>query len=152
MKNNRVYVDTSVFGGVFDPEFEKPSKKFFDQVRLGRFILVTSALVRDEIEPAPDLVKRHFEDLKPLIEEVNVSPDAVRLQEAYLRAEVVSRKWEDDALHVAIATVAGCGMIVSWNFKHIVHYEKIPLYDAVNVLQGYDEISIFSPSEVIEYE
>jgi hypothetical protein len=90
--------------------------------------------------------------LKPLIEEVDVSPDAVGLQEAYLRAEVVSRKWEDDALHVAIATVAGCGMIVSWNFKHIVHYDKIPLYDAVNVLQGYDEISIFSPSEVIEYE
>lgn len=25
----RVYADTSVFGGVFDAEFEEPSRKFF---------------------------------------------------------------------------------------------------------------------------
>ena len=38
-----------------------------------------------------------------------------------------------DALHVAQATVASCRVIVSWNFKHIVHFAKIPLYNAVNV-------------------
>lgn len=152
MKNKRVYVDTSVFGGVFDPEFDKASQEFFDQVRDGRFILVTSVLVRDELEPAPNQVRDHFENLKPFMEEVDITPDALRLQEAYLKAEVVSRKWEDDALHVAVATAAGCGMIISWNFKHIVHYDKIPLYDAVNVLQGFDKINIFSPSEVIAYD
>jgi len=39
-----------------------------------------------------------------------------------------------DALHVALASVAGCTMIVSWNFKHIVHFPKIPLYRAINVI------------------
>ena len=43
-------------------------------------------------------------------------------------------------------------LIVSWNFKHIVHYQKIPMYNAVNVLHGFPEISIYSPSEVIDYE
>ena len=52
---------------------------------------------------------------------------------------------------VASATVSGCAMIVSWNFKHIVNYEKIPLYSAVNTLQGYGSISIYSPLEVIAY-
>lgn len=61
-------------------------------------------------------------------------------------------KSEDDALHVALATTSGCAMIVSWNFKHIVHYDKIRLYNAVNILRGYDEINIFSPWEVIDYE
>lgn len=31
----RIYVDTSVFGGVFDNEFDLASQKFFDQVKRG---------------------------------------------------------------------------------------------------------------------
>ena len=31
--------------------------------------------------------------------------------------------------------------VVSWNFKHIVHFEKIAGYQAVNLLNGYREIS-----------
>jgi len=43
-------------------------------------------------------------------------------------------------------------LIVSWNFKHIVHYEKIRLYNAVNALHGYASVEIRSPREVIDYE
>ena len=43
-------------------------------------------------------------------------------------------------------------MIVSWNFKHIVHFDKIKGYNAVNMLKGYQLIDIRSPSEVIDYE
>jgi len=42
-------------------------------------------------------------------------------------------------------------MIVSWNFKHIVHYDKIRLYNAVNTLRGYTPIGIYSPWEVADY-
>jgi hypothetical protein len=45
----RVYADTSVFGGVFDEEFEDASKMFFNAVRKGQFHLLTSELVREEI-------------------------------------------------------------------------------------------------------
>ncbi|MYF75373.1 MAG: type II toxin-antitoxin system VapC family toxin, partial [Gemmatimonadetes bacterium] len=55
-------------------------------------------------------------------------------------------------LHVALATIGGCSMIVSWNFKHIVHFSKIPLYNAVNTLSGYSNIAIHSPHEAINYE
>jgi len=41
---------------------------------------------------------------------------------------------------------------VSWNFKHIVNFRKIPLFNAVNVLKGYRQIAIHSPLEVINYE
>ncbi|MDJ0509521.1 MAG: hypothetical protein QNJ64_09750 [Crocosphaera sp.] len=57
-----------------------------------------------------------------------------------------------DALHVALASVSGCSMIVSWNFKHIVHFQKIPLYRAINAVKGYAQIDIYSPLEVINYE
>ncbi|GAB4162842.1 MAG: hypothetical protein Fur005_21790 [Roseiflexaceae bacterium] len=73
------------------------------------------------------------------------------MQQAYLAAGIVTAKWATDALHVALATVSGCELIVSWNFKHIVHFEKIPLYNAVNTLEGYGAVAIFSPREVISY-
>jgi hypothetical protein len=56
---------------------------------------------------------------------------------------------EDDALHVALATVNNCDMIVSWNFKHIVHYDKIRAYNGINIRLGYSVIAIYSPKEVI---
>ena len=148
----RIYADTSVFGGAFDEEFQAASKVFFQQVRSGRFKLVTSALVQEEIEPAPTDVRGLFEGLLDIVDVVDVSEEAVSLRDAYLESGIVSPQWSDDALHVAIATVAGCTLIVSWNFRHIVHFEKIPLYNAVNTLRGYSGIGIFSPLEVIQYE
>ncbi|MCH7591985.1 MAG: hypothetical protein IH989_04280 [Planctomycetes bacterium] len=55
-KTARVYADTSVFGGVFDEDFQQASTRFFEQVRRGRFELVSSAVVQAEIDPAPDEV------------------------------------------------------------------------------------------------
>ena len=54
-----------------------------------------------------------------------------------------------DALHVALATTTECDLIVSWNFKHIVNYRLIPRYNAVNVLMGYGQLAICTPTEVI---
>jgi len=49
----RAYADTSVFGGAFDEEFMEASAAFFRQVREGRVELVTSLVVRGELEDAP---------------------------------------------------------------------------------------------------
>lgn len=148
----RVYADTSVFGGVFDEGFEAPSVAFFQQVRERRFQLVTSPVVQEEIESAPDQVRQFFDEMLELTEVINISEEALQLRRAYLDVGIVAPKSSADALHVALATVAGCSLIVSWNFKHIVHFQKIPLYRAVNTVKGYAEINIYSPLEVINYE
>ena len=148
----RVYADTSVFGGAFDEEFQTASRAFFDQVRSGRFKLITSALVQEEVEPAPSQVRELFNELLDIVDVVEILEAALNLKDMYVETGIVTPQWNDDALHVAIATVASCSLIVSWNFKHIVHFEKIPLYNAVNTLKGYGNIGIFSPLEVIQYE
>jgi len=81
-----------------------------------------------------------------------ISDEAINLQQAYIREGIVTKKSLDDALHVALATVSACDLIVSWNFKHIVHFQKIPLFNAVNALNGYNSLMIYSPLEVIENE
>ncbi len=152
VKRIRVYADTSVYGGVFDEEFGEPSRLFFDEIREGRFRLVISALVRNELEDAPEPVQAMLASVRLNAEVVDVTDEAVRLQQAYLAARIVGPRWEADALHVAIATVSGCPVIVSWNFKHIVSFERIPLYNGVNLSKGYGAIAIHSPQEVIVHE
>jgi hypothetical protein len=55
----------------------------------------------------------------------------------------------DDAHHVAIATVARVDVIVSWNFRHIVHFDKIRGFNAVNFREGYPAMEIRSPKELV---
>ncbi len=148
----RVYADTSVFGGVYDEQFDTASIIFFEQVRQGRRRLVISDVIRREMAAAPEAVRTLFEEMLAYSEIASVNAEALELRQAYLQAGILTPRWLDDALHVALATVSGCDVIVSWNFKHIVHYQKIPLYNAINALEGYDSILIHSPLEVIEYE
>lgn len=128
----KIYADTSVFGGVFDEEFAENSRRFFEEARAGKFELVVSALVEEEIASAPKQVRRFFDELSPLAKIAEIVPEVLVLRDAYLNAEVVTRRSKDDATHVALATISGCELIVSWNFKHIVHFQKIPKYNAVN--------------------
>lgn len=43
-------------------------------------------------------------------------------------------------------------LIVGWNFKDILHFEKIPNCNAVNALNGYAQIDIYAPLEVIRHD
>ena len=46
----RLYFDTSVFGGVYDEEFEEISTLLFEKVRLGQIICVYSDLSVTELK------------------------------------------------------------------------------------------------------
>lgn len=144
-------MDTSVFGGVFDSEFTNASIEFFKEIRDGQFLLVTSAIVNEEINYALRKVQDFFTEQLAMAEIIEVNTEAVNLREAYLNAGILSKKYSNDALHVALASVTKCKIIVNWNFKHIVHFNKIPLYNAVNMLNSYNQIAIHSPLEVINY-
>ncbi len=148
----RVYADTSVYGGVFDEEFATASRAFFQEVRQGRFRLVISTVVRDELEDAPERVRTLFDEMCAVGEIADAHEEALRLQQAYLDAAIVAPRWETDALHVSLATVTQCRLLISWNFKHIVNFQKIPLYNGVNLSNGYEAIAIHSPQEVVSYE
>ena len=148
----RVYADTSVYGGILDEEFAEPSRTFFEQVRSGRFHLILSPIVRDELEDAPNSIRALFDEMRTMAEIMDATEEVVGLQQAYLEAVILTPRWAADALHVAVATVSQCRMIVSWNFKHIVSFRKIPLYNGVNLAKGYGAIGIHTPQEVIAYE
>jgi len=53
-----LYLDTSVFGGVFDEEFSDDSSRLVDYVRKGKVRIFMSRMVLIEIESAPEHVKK----------------------------------------------------------------------------------------------
>jgi predicted nucleic acid-binding protein len=148
----RVYLDTSIFGGVFDAEFARASRRLFARISQGVFDPVISVIVAEEIADAPPRIQQLYRRVARTAELRPVDEAVLNLRDAYLEAGIVAEQWSADALHVAVATVSGCEMIVSWNFKHIVNFRRIPLYNAVNERLGYRRIGIFTPQEVIEDE
>lgn len=150
MKQLRIYVDTSVIGGCLDEEFAEESKALLQMVTDGKIRLIVSDILVDELDQAPQEVQKKFGALPPKqLEAVKQSKETERLRDLYLEAEVVGQARKNDAHHVALATVAQADMIVSWNFKHIVHFEKIRGFNAVNLREGYLPIDIRSPKEVV---
>jgi predicted nucleic acid-binding protein len=150
MKKLRVYVDTSVIGGCLDEEFAEPSRALLNLVREGKMTLLISDLLADELAGAPTAVKEVFDSLpEECIERLQTCRESELLRDNYIANEVVAPSSRDDAHHVALATVARADMIVSWNFRHIVHFEKMRGFNSVNLREGYQPIEIHSPREVV---
>lgn len=53
-------------------------------------------------------------------------------------------------LYLAVAVVNNLDAIVSWNFRHMVNVKTRVAVDGINRLEGYREIEIVTPEEVIE--
>jgi len=149
----RVYVDTSVFGGVEDEEFAVPSRRFFDRVHGGEFIVLVSQITEQELSRAPVRVQCVLRELPShSLVSVPARSEAMALANAYLDAHILGSSSVADALHVATATVAGADLILSWNFRHIVNYDRIHKYNGVNALNGYPPIEIHSPMEMSDVD
>ena len=56
----RIYIDTSVFGGYFDKEFEKETKPFFNKIFENRIKIIISEILELELYRAPDEIKDLF--------------------------------------------------------------------------------------------
>jgi len=149
MRRIRVYVDTSVFGGTADEEFAVASRRFFNRVHRGEFMVLVSQVTLDELTGAPDNVQQVLKDVPhSSLVQVVANEEATALAQAYLDAGILSSSAIADAIHVATATVAGADVILSWNFRHIVNYDRIHKYNGVNALQGYPPVEIHSPLEM----
>jgi len=149
MKKIKMYLDTSVIGGVFDDEFKKYSLRITDAIKNGKVKGVISEVTIEEIQNAPDFIKSDFESYRDFLELIPVNDEVTSLAEKYIDEKIVSRKYYEDAMHIAFATVYNIDLLVSWNFKHIVNYNRIVQFNGVNIKNGYKDVMIYSPMEVL---
>lgn len=152
MKKQRIYIDTSVLGGCFDPEFAPWSNRLVQDFRAGRFHPVLSEVTAAEVLPAPGAVRDlHAEILALPAELLSVTSEVLSLAATYEARSVLGERFRNDMLHIAVATVADVDVLVSWNFRHIVRLDKIRLFGAANLELGYKALTIYSPREVASH-
>ncbi len=153
MERFRIYIDTSVLGGCFDPEFAMWSNGLVRDFRAGRLVPVLSDLTAAEVRDAPEPVRDlHQEPLLIAGSLLVLTPEVAALAAAYEARRILPAKFQADMAHIALATLAEVDALVSWNFKHTVRLDKIRRFNAVNAEMGHKALNILSPREVTTYE
>ena len=69
----------------------------------------------------------------------------------YISGGAIPSEYENDARHIAIATVNDIRVIVSWNFRHMVNIDRKQKINSVNLREGLPLVDFVSPWE-ISYE
>jgi predicted nucleic acid-binding protein len=155
MKKMKIYLETTILNFYFAedaPEKRIDTLKLFDEISREKYDAYTSDAVIEEISKATNELK---EKLLSLIVKYNIpildeGSEVESLANLYVNEGVIPLKYRDDATHIAMATITGMDMIISWNFKHIVKRKTILMTNLINLREGYKNIDIYSPSEVIE--
>jgi len=156
MRKLKLYLDTSVINFLFAddaPEKQRVTQEFFeDSVSQGKFDIYISDVVIGEIKNTKDIDKRN--NLLEVIYKYNLnilslSEEAIELTDEYLKQSVIPEKKVEDARHIAIATVSGCDMLLSWNYKHLANINKEKKIQIINIQQGYNyPVRLSTPMEV----
>lgn len=151
----RLYFDTSIYNFVFaddSPSEREITLKLIEEVKNGKYEVFISEVVLREVRRAPESKSIQLRDciMKINPEELAVDEHVQALAKEYVGRGIIPVKYQDDALHIAVASVNYLDAIVSWNFTHIVKLKTKREVAGMNVLMGYRSVEICSPQEVIE--
>jgi len=155
LRKLKVYLDTSVISHLEAPDTPEKMQDtllLWEDIKSGKFDVVVSSLTLQEIYRCPEPKQT---ELLNALKEINFidaeeSEEAKQLSDLYFRAGGLPPKSKDDALHIAIASVNDCDIIISWNFKHIVNLRAIEAVEKVNIVMRYKNLRILSPSTLLE--
>jgi predicted nucleic acid-binding protein len=125
MRKSSLYVDTSVIGGCCDSEFQEWSNGLLSDIKKGKFSLFLSELSDAEVQDAPEEVKKIYLEFRNCANRIlEFSAEATELADAYLDHGILTPNYRNDALHIALATVAGADVLVSLEFQACRPFRK----------------------------
>jgi len=158
MRKLALYLDTSVISFALSEDISDDDRnitlKLIEGINKGRYEGFISDVVIRELGNTPDEVKQ--EKLLKLVnntdfnEILSVDEEIDRVADKYIEEGIIPAVYRDDALHIALTSVKGLDILVSWNFKHLVKHKTRIEVIGVNTLLGYKAIDICTPWEVIE--
>ena len=146
-----IYIDNSVIGGYYDVEFEEATRQLFERIVNKEFEVYLSEVNEAELMNAPQKVK----DVKNLIPSdcfhyIEMTDEVKALAMTYIKENALGMASRNDAYHIALASIHKIDCLISWNFKHIVNFDKIKMFNAINTRLKYPLIDIRSPLEFLK--
>lgn len=98
-----------------------------------------------------DQAKKRLNAIKPY-PMLKVDAEARELSRKIIAGHGVPKEYPEDALHIAIATVNGIDLIITWNFAHFNNpFTKKKLRTIIEKA-GYISPEICSPEELLEID
>lgn len=148
----KLYLETSVINFLFAddvPDKMRITKEFFKIIN--KFKIFISDIVLLEIESAPENKKQRLLEVvnKYPFKALKSSEEIEKIANIYMEANIIPRKFYNDALHIAIATKYEMDALVSWNLTHIVKLKTKINIREINKNLKLKEIIICTPEEII---
>lgn len=148
----KVYLETTVPNYIFNnhlPEEQKVAKKIFRMIKKKEVEGLISEVVVRELSRAPEPRRSKLQKIASDIKVLEVTPEAKKLAQEYVDAKIVPKSKLDDALHIAIASIARVDLLASWNLEHIVKAKTKMKVAEINKKKGYHTPVIVRPEEVV---
>jgi predicted nucleic acid-binding protein len=155
MDRPRVYIETTIPSAYFEertaPEMvwrRDVTRRWW--VAAGeRYELVTSPVVREELERGPLEARAAWLTLIDDIRELEIEAQIPGIVSAYLKSKLMP---PGDAHHLAFASLYACEYLLTWNFRHLANPNKSVHIEWVNRRLGLFVPRILAPSDLLEGE
>jgi predicted nucleic acid-binding protein len=154
MKKPKIYLDTSAISHLEQPE--KPSEqaysfKMFESIKADEYEVYLSSVVFDEIDdcspPKKEALMNHIAEVE--YEMLSISDTVNSLAELIIEKKVLPKNSIRDSQHIAVAIIAGCDYIVSWNMNHMANVKTNRNIRHIVIDEGYKEILLVPPSMLL---
>ncbi len=157
MQKLKVYLDTSVISYLYQEDAQEKMQdtlQLWERFKEQQYEVYISDIVINEISDCTEEKLNILMDYLDQIEYhlVATNENTVGLAEKFIDFGILKQKSFDDCQHIASAILAGCDIIISWNFKHIVNIKTIRGVKVITTLEGYKDLLIFPPSVLLESE
>ena len=157
MKRLKIYIETSVWNFLVaedSADKRKITEKFFEGVSENKYEIFISDYVMDEISEAPEPRRSMLEGLirKYNPKRLFFTDEFEYLAEKYEEKAFIPNRFETARLHIGMAVVHNMDIVLSWNMRHIVKYRTKISVNSINLIEGFKQIEILTPEEVVEYD
>jgi len=107
-----------------------------------------SELVVDEINGASQFLQDKMLEKVSSFTSLSVTNDVQYLANEYIKSAIFPEKYLADALHVALASTNQIGILLSWNFTHLVKVRTRRMVAFINAIYNYNPVEIITPPEL----
>jgi predicted nucleic acid-binding protein len=145
----KIYLDTTIISALFDertPERMSQTAAFWQHIN--DYNVFISELVFDEIKAAPHPLQNKMLEKISNFTSLSITDDAEHLADLYIKNGIFPEKYSDDALHTALAAINQIGILLSWNYTHLVKIKTRRMVALINTINNYNPIEIITPPEL----
>lgn len=149
---NKIYLDTSVVSALFDdrtPERKSVTEQAWLKLKDKSISDVyISELVLEELQRTAEPLRNSLLSAVSDFKVLSLTENTKHLAGIYVKQGIFPEKYFDDALHVAVAALNEIGILLSWNFTHLVKLRTRRMISLVNAMESVFPVEIISPPEI----